>query len=142
MTSGESNKLDELSGKGDTQGLMQFISMVTESINMVQDIETKSETTVNKTKTEAVEKRTQVKKAWKNSYAKNLKNFNFLWEEENLLSFQKFVLSRNCGFFCPIIIWKRKFPSDPFTAFQEDALTFAFVSLPFSSMTRYQIDPD
>lgn len=73
MTSGESNKLDELSGKGDTQGLMQFISMVTESINMVQDIETKSETTVNKTKTEAVEKRTQVKKAWKNSYAKKFK---------------------------------------------------------------------
>lgn len=65
MTSGESNKLDELSGKGDTQGLMQFISMVTESINMVQDIETKSETTVNKTKTEAVEKRTQVKKSMK-----------------------------------------------------------------------------
>ena len=73
MTSGESNKLDELSGKGDTQGLMQFISMVTESINMVQDIETKSETTVNKTKTEAVEKRTQVKKAWKNYYAKKFK---------------------------------------------------------------------
>ena len=65
MTSGESNKLDELSGEGDTQGLMQFISMVTESINMAQDIETKAETTVNETKTEAVQKRTQVKKSLK-----------------------------------------------------------------------------
>lgn len=63
MTSGKNNKLDELTGEGDTQGLMQFISMVTESINMAQDIETKAETTVNETKTEAVQKRTQVKKA-------------------------------------------------------------------------------
>lgn len=62
MTSGKNNKLDELTGEGDTQGLMQFISMVTESINMAQDIETKAETTVNETKTEAVQKRTQVKK--------------------------------------------------------------------------------
>ena len=62
MTSGKNNKLDELTGEGDTQGLMQFISMVTESINMAQDIETKAKTTVNETKTEAVQKRTQVKK--------------------------------------------------------------------------------
>lgn len=62
MTSGKNNKLDELTGEGDTQGLMQFIGMVTESINMAQDIETKAETTVNETKTEAVQKRTQVKK--------------------------------------------------------------------------------
>ena len=62
MTSGKNNKLDELTGEGDTQGLMQFISMVTESINMAQDIETKAETTVNETKTEAIQKRTQVKK--------------------------------------------------------------------------------
>ena len=62
MTSGENSKLDELTGEGDTQGLMQFISMVTESINMAQDIETKAETTVNETKAEAVQKRTQVKK--------------------------------------------------------------------------------
>ena len=56
--------------------------------------------------------------------------------------FPKICLKQKLWFFYPIIIWKRKFRSDPFTAFQEDALTFAFVSLPFSSMTRYQIDPD
>ena len=54
LTSGENNILDELSGKSDTQGLLQLVSMVGGSMNTAQGSEAKNQTSVNGTKTEAV----------------------------------------------------------------------------------------
>lgn len=42
LTSGENNILDELSVKSDTQGLLQLVSMVGESMNTAQGSEAKN----------------------------------------------------------------------------------------------------
>lgn len=49
MTSGKDSKLDQLSGEGNTQGLVQFISTVTESMNLAETIESERSTSVGET---------------------------------------------------------------------------------------------
>ena len=69
LTSGENSKFDELSIKGDTQGLVQLISIAGESMSKAQGKEAENETIVNGTKTKAAQQRTQVGRI-----------FYFLWE--------------------------------------------------------------